>query len=97
MDFLCRTVVNFPVKHEPVGQCNGLICLMTAIELGCSNMGAVTVVNPTRSEKLVMLYSPPTGESGYNHSCHGFGFDPSTQKYKVVLIYTSKPMTSLFA
>lgn len=77
----------FQFKYELVGYCNGLTCYSER-EL-VDGTGSITVVNLTTLETLGLSYTTPRTRK-YNHLCHGFGLDPFSQVYKVVLIYTSK-------
>ncbi|XP_026439184.1 putative F-box protein At3g52320 [Papaver somniferum] len=48
------------------------------------------IVNPARGETLALMYCDPTISTGGEHLCHGFGFESSSQEYKVVIIFTTR-------
>ncbi|RZC79636.1 hypothetical protein C5167_042210 [Papaver somniferum] len=52
--------------------------------------GGVAVINPSRGDTLTYPYVIPTSAK---YLCHGFAFDPLSNEYKVVLIYTTTSTT----
>ncbi|KAI4968165.1 hypothetical protein ZWY2020_005277 [Hordeum vulgare] len=69
-----------------IGTCNGLICVCDNREVN----GAITVINPVTGEKLSLPPLPSTigaPERSYIvgwHEAYGFGYHPTTGRYKVV-------------
>ncbi|XP_026379720.1 uncharacterized protein LOC113274560 isoform X2 [Papaver somniferum] len=77
-------------KIEPVGYCNGFACI-TKMRKNAYGPNLMTVINPIREETLSLpYYYYPTDDGECEYLCHGFGFDSSTDEYKVVIIFTSK-------
>ncbi|XAR63833.1 hypothetical protein NMG60_11023937 [Bertholletia excelsa] len=61
--------------------CDGFLCMASPYFLD-----PVVIYNPITGDRLVL---PSSGSvSGISHQAVGFGFDPSTEKYKVVRAYT---------
>ncbi|XAR55818.1 hypothetical protein NMG60_11036027 [Bertholletia excelsa] len=69
-------------KHTPVGSCNGLICLFRSCRYG----SPICPWNPaTREFRILPNYRQATRRSIWRSHTLGFGFDPASGDYKVVV------------
>lgn len=86
LDVSCMTALNLPGTIETVGHCNGLTCIKR-VKNRHHKLGALMVINPIRGEQFGLHYATPTG---HIYMCSGFGFDPLSQEYKAVVIFTKE-------
>ncbi|KAK3123769.1 hypothetical protein QOZ80_8AG0635760 [Eleusine coracana subsp. coracana] len=68
-----------------VGTCNGLLCLCDKTKPG----GAISLLNPVTGETLAVPPLPGSAQWGKAvktgwHEAYSFGYDPVTERYKVV-------------
>ncbi|XP_026458132.1 uncharacterized protein LOC113358701 isoform X2 [Papaver somniferum] len=61
-----------------------------------SGRNYVSIINPIRREILSLPYQYPNDGGECQYLCHGFGFDSSTDEYKLVIIFTSKDIEEYF-
>ncbi|XP_026377851.1 uncharacterized protein LOC113272179 [Papaver somniferum] len=88
-DFELSSVLGSAGSVEPVGNCNGLSCVKRPSADGFEE---IFITNPVRGETLIFTcLTPEIGGVGgsLEYLCHGFGFDSSSQEYKVVVTYTT--------
>ncbi|XP_026411217.1 F-box/kelch-repeat protein At3g23880-like [Papaver somniferum] len=89
LDYKLSMFLNVKTVHELVGYCNGLACFKPLLHSDDGH-SLVTIVNPATGETLALMYCDPTISTGGEYLCHGFGFDSSSQEYKVVIIFTTR-------
>ncbi|XP_027177707.1 F-box protein CPR1-like [Coffea eugenioides] len=69
------------------GACNGIVCF--------SDLSEIHLCNPATRQFLTLppslRFDPPKGFKSVSPHALGFGFDPSTQDYKVVKLYKLYP------
>ncbi|RZC79624.1 hypothetical protein C5167_042199 [Papaver somniferum] len=84
-DVACMAILSVKGTMETVGHSNGLTCVRRADSP--YKRGVLMVINPITAEQFGFYYATPTR---CLYLCSGFGFDPLSQEYKAVVIFTSE-------
>ncbi|XP_026442002.1 putative F-box protein At1g33530 [Papaver somniferum] len=80
-----RNALTHPHMWELVGYCNGLPCMAEVGHYSTRYM----ILDPNRDDFLYIFYPASVGICTPNAHiiCHGFGFDPSANEYKLASIF----------